>query len=341
MPNDFKTTRLYLACTLDPLHIGTGEFQLGRVDNLILRESGTGLPKIPGTSLAGAARANTAMKEERYRHNQDGKECLCAGKGGEGGEAHCGKSDCPVCISYGFSKGNFSFQGLAQFSDANLLFYPVPTLCGPMWLTSPDALASAGIETGVKREAWEAALNGGNDGPELWTSNEVARTCQRLNAGWLYFPVMRAGPAGLRAAPGRWTLHGKLLAEVADLAPILSRIVVISDRFYSLIVEDQLEVRTTVSIDPSTGAAAGGALFTFEAVPRGAFFCFWLTVLDPKLFRNPIPKSSLISFEKEKIEGYVQGGLELVEWLGIGGSNTRGMGRTRIRPVVEVSDGVA
>lgn len=339
MPNEFKRTRLYLACTLDPLHIGTGEFQLGRVDNLILRESGTGLPKIPGTSIAGAARANTAMRTGRYRHTKDDKECLCAGKGGERGQLHCGKSDCPVCISYGFSKDNYSFQGLAQFSDANLLFYPVPTLCGPMWLTSPDALALAGIDTGIKAREFEAALSGGIDDPKLWTSNDVARTCQRLNAGWLYFPVMQAGPAGL-PTPGEWTVSGRKLAEVEELAPILSRIVVISDRFYSLVVEDQLEVRTTVSIDPSTGAAADGALFTFEAVPRGAFFCFWLTVLDPKLFRNPIRESSAIEFDKDNIEGYVQGGLKLVEWLGIGGSNTRGMGRTRIRPVVEVCDAV-
>ena len=46
---------------LDPIHIGTGEFRLGRVDNTIVREPGSNLPKIPGSSIAGVARAYVAM----------------------------------------------------------------------------------------------------------------------------------------------------------------------------------------------------------------------------------------------------------------------------------------
>ncbi|MGH2581700.1 MAG: RAMP superfamily CRISPR-associated protein [Blastocatellia bacterium] len=44
----------YLLMTLDPTHIGAGGYRLGRVDNSIIREPGTNLPKIPGTSLSGA-----------------------------------------------------------------------------------------------------------------------------------------------------------------------------------------------------------------------------------------------------------------------------------------------
>ena len=40
-----------LFLTLDPVHIGTGGYRLGRVDLSIVREPGTDLPKIPGTSL--------------------------------------------------------------------------------------------------------------------------------------------------------------------------------------------------------------------------------------------------------------------------------------------------
>ncbi|RME07324.1 MAG: type III-B CRISPR module RAMP protein Cmr4, partial [Bacteroidetes bacterium] len=50
----------YLLVTLDPVHIGTGGYRLGRVDNSIVREPGTRIPKIPGTSLHGAIRSYAA-----------------------------------------------------------------------------------------------------------------------------------------------------------------------------------------------------------------------------------------------------------------------------------------
>jgi CRISPR/Cas system CMR subunit Cmr4 (Cas7 group RAMP superfamily) len=54
--------RRFVFMTLDPVHIGAGGYRLGRVDNTITREPGTNLPKIPGTSLAGAARSYAAMR---------------------------------------------------------------------------------------------------------------------------------------------------------------------------------------------------------------------------------------------------------------------------------------
>src|SRR4030088_512522 len=52
----------FLFMTLDPVHIGAGGYRLGRVDMSITREPGTNLPKIPGTSLAGATRSYAAMR---------------------------------------------------------------------------------------------------------------------------------------------------------------------------------------------------------------------------------------------------------------------------------------
>src|SRR6266566_6924431 len=56
------TQQRLLFMTLDPVHIGAGGYRLGRVDMTIAREPGTNLPKIPGTSLAGAARSYAAMR---------------------------------------------------------------------------------------------------------------------------------------------------------------------------------------------------------------------------------------------------------------------------------------
>jgi len=177
----------YYALTLDPVHVGTGGYRLGRVDNTITREPGTNLPKIPGSSLNGVTRAYTAMaiQSENYdtpvkennkwvidygkycnwkyrrpdynflpdgsgikyssyekvvipsepetdipmiKKDKDGKDIYlsCTGKGADDGEGHCGKPDCPVCVAFGFSKGKSgsSFQGLAQFFDGRILFFP-------------------------------------------------------------------------------------------------------------------------------------------------------------------------------------------------------------------------
>ena len=54
----------YFALALDPVHVGTGDMRLGRVDMSIVREPGTNLPKIPGTSLAGACRTYAAMQKD-------------------------------------------------------------------------------------------------------------------------------------------------------------------------------------------------------------------------------------------------------------------------------------
>ena len=47
--------RNYLFMTIDPVHVGTGSDRLGYVDLPIVREPGTNVPKIPGTSLSGGA----------------------------------------------------------------------------------------------------------------------------------------------------------------------------------------------------------------------------------------------------------------------------------------------
>ena len=56
------TQQHFLFMTLDPVHVGTGGYRLGRVDMTIAREPGTNLPKIPGAKLAGAARSYAAMR---------------------------------------------------------------------------------------------------------------------------------------------------------------------------------------------------------------------------------------------------------------------------------------
>ncbi len=170
-PFDMKK---YFAISLDPVHVGTGGYRLGRVDNTIVREPGTNIPKIPGSSIAGVTRAYTAMaiqandpEKKRYlklkdQNNNSGDPAKseniylsCAGKGAEDGDGHCGKSDCEVCMTFGYSKKNSSFQGLAQFHDARILFFPVYSMIGPVWITCPGILAYFNKHCQIKPEKFK------------------------------------------------------------------------------------------------------------------------------------------------------------------------------------------
>jgi len=327
----------YLAEALDPIHVGTGEFRLGRVDNTIVREPGTNLPKIPGSSMAGVCRAYTAMKRNRYlRTGPDGKAVSCAGKGGKEGEEHCGEIKCPVCVPYGFAKGKSGFQGLAQFGDLRLLFFPVYTCYGPVWITSPSALEDAGVKaewvSGTAAKEWSQLLTDQNSTICLGGANK-----KLINFGWLY--LASSTVAGLKPL-GEWTIaHGEAegrskLGGVRYLGPVLENLYLVSNALLPVIVDDQLEVRTSVSISPRTGAAEPGALFTYEAIPRATFFSTHCTYLNPALYRVP-GYDEPIGMKMPGLRRRVEDGMRMIEFLGLGGSNTRGLGRMRVIPGVE------
>jgi CRISPR-associated protein Cmr4 len=259
----FSTYRCLLM-TIDPVHIGTGGMRLGRVDNSIVREPGTRLPKIPGTSLSGAIRSYAA-----YRY---GKR-TCAGKDG-----HCGRPTCPICYTFGSVKGEGSGEshsGVVSIGDARLLLFPVYSMAGPVWVTSPSALE----DFGVGKQSVE-------DNKAKWGG---AITSQKhLNLGWLM--VEKDG--------GDWQApDGLSNKNLPDLA--CNRIVLISDKLFSQVVNSNLEVRTSVAINPETGAAEDGALFTYEAIPRAAFL--WMDVVVDD-FRETFPSKKQLEGWKKTLE---------------------------------------
>jgi len=307
----------YFAISLDPTHIGTGGYRLGRVDLSIVRDPATNVPKIPATSLTGPARAFTAIKTGKYKwKGEDNKEYSCAGRGGEGGERHCGKpsSACPVCIPYGFSKKDFSFQGLAQFFDAHILFYPVATMIGPIWITSPLTLEF--IDKG----------NFKVNKDQFYPLGDIHK--ERLNFGYL---MLR------KDENGKGKLDENRFKDIPGY--IKNKAVLISDNLFSKIVNSNLETRTSVSIEPETGAAEEGALFTYEAIPRGTVFRFEIIYNNPQNFRingnqieidDPNSSDKKIPASTYWVRNQVEEGLKLFKTLGIGGMNTRGMGRIEV-----------
>lgn len=309
---------------VDPIHVGTGGGRLGRVDNTIVRDPATRLPKIPGSSLAGVLRAYVAMVEENRRDNADRDNPYypnCAGQGqgrSDGAGGHCGSSDCKVCTVFGFARGHEGaggFAGLASFSDLQLLLFPVATMEGPVWVTSPGALRNAGIDPGH--------MGSGSDDHLLYRKNGQGK---KLNLGWLLLDGAQSG----HELDGAFRKLDGALRNLGIEDYIIDRIALVSDKLFSHVVNSNLEVRTSVSIDPTTGAAQEGALFTYEALPRGTVLYWEVTCRHPGHFR--IGKNTEVRAVKTPDQVYqaVSQGFPYLAALGIGGMGTRGMGRLRV-----------
>jgi len=357
--NVVQELKLFSLAT-DPVYIGTGGFTIGRVDNTIVRDPATKLPKIPGSSLAGTWRYYvtlellTAIKEARKQHlneiidflkseeaiseeqkvslennkeniltgsfnhmknsiykilklnfdkekeRKDIHESLkkyfndkfdiknslsnnlynwkyqkynnfsqitCAGQDNvpqenienspfasnkDGDTGHCGH--CIVCKGFGFSKKDLSWQGMIYFSDLQILFFPVFTRLGTKWVTTKEILRNAGlynINHQVVDQQFCIETEKLEDGKEEGY----------INLGWIYLPYKVENIS---------IDLNKLKFDNFELKS--TDIVIAPERLFSQIVNSNLEVRTSVSINPITGAAKEGALFTSEAIPRGTIF---------------------------------------------------------------------
>ncbi len=331
------TQQRLLFMTLDPVHIGAGGYRLGRVDMTIAREPGTNLPKIPGTSIAGASRSYASM---RY-----GKpEAAGQHKNFKGN-----RTSCPIIYTFGTATdtggGEPGSEGVNQagtvsIADAHILFFPVNSMVGPVWVSTVESVV----------EAWgpKSITLPQNNEPTDDTVITSLDWNKELNLGWLLFTSAK----GLQIEPP------STVKSRSEWNAIAGRIVLVKPKLFSQIVNSNLEVRTSVSINPETGAAESGALFTYEAIPRATWL--WCDVVEDDYRTNGDGTSKFPPTDKQcKRENgnymdnageplgetwshpidVVRAGMRLIEYLGVGGMGTRGFGRMRYVADWEVSNG--
>lgn len=327
---------------LDPVHVGAGGYRLGRVDMTIAREPGTNLPKIPGTSLAGATRSYAAM---RYGKPE------AAGQHNKLKQGH--KANCPIIYTFGTATDTSGSgtpsegptqAGTVNIADAQILFFPVNSIAGPVWVSTKEKVI----------EAW-----GPQPSLDIEPTNDTVVTSldwnKELNLGWLMFGASKGLSIKLPE-------KADILKSSTEWNAISGRIALVTPKLFSQIVNSNLEVRTSVSIDPETGAAKQGALFTYEAIPRTTWL--WSDVIedDYRITQNGTSQFPLTENQckieriSEKDVRYfdnqgeplgeswsrpldvVRAGIKLIEYLGIGGMGTRGFGRMRCLADWEVSN---
>ena len=300
-----------IGMALDPIHVGTGGTSLGRVDSTIVRDTVTRIPKIPGSSVAGVMRAYAAMAANNKYPN-------CAGQGqasatDEKRSGHCREAACPVCTVFGFANDRDSgggFAGLAAFSDMQVLLFPVASQVGPQWITCPMA-----IRQGLNND-WQ--LFDELPAPNAIYKGEMPGS---QNLGWLRLPVKPFTEQQI-----------KLLTElnlVGIPSFVTKKIGIVSDKLFSHIVNSNLEVRTSVAIDPATGAAEAQALFTYEALPRATILSWEVTCRNPQHFRINNQEIDAVKTPQDVMR-VVENAEKYLPFLGIGGMGTRGMGRLQV-----------
>ena len=338
----------YFALALDPIHVGTGGYRIGRVDNTIVREPSTGIPKIPGTTIEGVcrsyaflkARENGKLKDENenYKSNIHPLACAKGKRTKVNGEDKFPCGTCEICITFGYTSDAKSLQAMALFSDARILLFPVATMIGPVWVTCPMVLRDAGIK--------EMADNSEKDVPQpdngkfivpMFSDSEssaIEPPEDKLNFGWLLLEKDINNSKTIKTSSWIYKENNEnnSVKFLKDVIPenVLKRIVIVPNDLFTTIVNSNLEVRTSVAIDPERGAAEEKALFTYEAIPRGTVLWFDVTFQNPKWFQiNKIEGCNNGNLTK-CVEETVKKGLSLFEFLGVGGMGSRGFGRLKV-----------
>lgn len=276
------------AKALDPIHIGAGGYKLGRVDNTIVREPATDLPKIPGTAIAGVTRYFAEIFNENSNDNSK-----------------------KINIEKIF--GTEEQKGKLRFYDGQIILFPVYSSVGTIWITTKDLFEywfekdkneddKIKIPDVVEKEDKAYAIKG------------IEEENKTLNLGWILIEVETIKPY-------------KELTISEELNKFVKRIVVVPEKLFSTLVNDNLEVRTSVKIDKTTGTAADGGLFTYEAIPRGTIIGFEIGY--------DIKNEEIAKLNKEMVEKIKR----YFRLLGIGGMGTRGFGRLEILEIIEKQKG--
>lgn len=283
MANNLDPKKVF-ARAIDPIHIGAGGYRLGLVDNTIVRDPATDVPKIPGSSIAGVTR-------EYYTIHMMEKECT---SGDEAEKRKCAEEKAKMIF------GSENKKGTLRFYDGQIIFFPVSSEQGVVWITTIELMEywfdNTNDDDGNKINIPQKVCN------KVHVVKGIENDISYLNLGWLLIETEKVQQD-----------EAKCIALPKVIDNWARKIIVVPEKFFSHVVNDNLEIRTSVKIDPSTGTAEMGKLFTYEAISRG-------TVLG---FEIGADKDADVIGILNQVNPYFK-------FIGMGGMGTRGFGRLEL-----------
>lgn len=266
----------YLIKVLTPLHVGAGQ-GLSHIDLPITRETHTGFPFIPGSSVKGCIREHSIKQLAKEAGVEPSKIDEALHNGGEL-QNIADKIEELVKIfgTAGESaEGGFGGAGKVSFTDARILFFPVKSLKGIFQLITCPYVINRYLED-IK---------------------EDIKDSDRLN---IDLPEGKA-----LVYSNNFLVEGKILLEefvfeaeentelkrVIDSMPLdeyqKNRVVCINDSIFSDMVQTYTEVQTHIKINPDTGTVSEGALWTAEYLPAESVLYFNLSFEEDIDFSIP------------------------------------------------------
>jgi CRISPR-associated protein Cmr4 len=320
------------------------------VDNTIIRDNPTLLPLIPATSVKGVLRyaaftvivelllgnrnspnANSSCNEKK-KQIIDQAYFICDQLFGRINAGDSEKEE-PVVIKHSAINNAVlssdeinqnrepgdSIAGIIKPYDALPVLFPVPSSSGPVWITVFDKIRRWLLyEPGItEKEVKEKVISIlAVDGTLKLYYKEpdgkvISNKPRGIRLGWLYLAQHEIDGIRLKEMP------------FSDVATNVS---IVPDHIFSRLVNDNLDVRTSVKIDDLTGAAEAGALFTYESIPR-------LTVLEMEL---AYPNETITELFKQvglSVDGsdFLHKCLNCLEVIGVGGYSNKGAGRIKLK----------
>ncbi|MFP2925020.1 type III-B CRISPR module RAMP protein Cmr4 [Pyxidicoccus sp. 3LG] len=303
-------SRAYLLHALSPLHVGTGQ-SVGVIDLPLMRMRSTGIPFVPGSSLKGVLRelkrpGAASGPEDEARH----------------GAVFGPKRERPG--PEGDVTGDYA--GALVVGDARLLALPVRSFVGTFALvTSPLLLVLAERDLG--------GLSGGTGAPLVVKPLEKrgARVASLKDGANVYRRPGQPPRVYLEdldvevesvddAALAEWSRRLARVLPEAERELLVRRLVLVDDETMSFLWETATQVDTRVSIDPATGTAAQGQLWTEESLPAETLL---VGVMGATRANHPAKRLEAGEVLAEALGGDVS----VVQ---LGGKATVGRGRCRL-----------
>lgn len=293
------TAKLMMIHCLSPLHAGTGQ-GVGAVDLPISRETSTGLPSLPGSSIKGSLRDKAGDVFGR-------------------GDA---EDNAPVVARlFGPETVNAAdHAGALSFGDAQLLCLPTRSIYGTFaWVTSPLLLQrlfrdarEAGLDVPV---SISTVMSSGHQ--DVLVAGEGS-LLTRMGDHKVFFEDfdLQGKPKAEVSTLGAW-IAALLFDDAGDRELFVQRLAIVHDDIMVFLSRYAIDVVTRASIDAETKTVKSGQLWTEENLPSESILVSLVAEL-PVLARK-VPGGAF-----ERLDEICKGAVQF------GGHATIGRGRARV-----------
>lgn len=189
------------------------------------------------------------------------------------------------------------------------------SIYGPVYITTENLL-----------EESEVTFSKDGDLPAAITADWVGKP---INIGWQVIQTLTQAEISVEDCEN-WKRIPKR---------VQSRTIIVPENDLGMLVNSNLEIRTSVAINPKTGTAEEKALFNYEAIPRSTIFAMEAIEDNYRTDQsNYFPaRPNEIWTWNGPLEVF-KAGLREIEKRGVGGMGTRGFGRLKWLEEVETDD---